>query len=171
MKLDKISSKGQSAFSLIEVIVCMAIIGITFVSLYAGIGSSFTVVNSARENLRANQILLEKLETIRLYSWEQINSNGFIPPTFTAPFFPTSITNVIGTNSNGTLQTSVTNFQSGGLVYYGSVSIGNAPVSSEYATNMRIITVSLTWTNGSAIRNRQMQTLVGQNGMQNYIYF
>lgn len=171
MKLITLSNRGRKAFSLIEVIVCMAIIGITFVSLYAGIGSSFSIVNSARENLRANQILLEKLETIRLYSWEQINSNGFIPPSFTAAFFPSSITNVIGTNANGTLQTSVTNFQSGGLVYYGSVSIGDAPVSGQYATNMRLVTVSLTWTNGSTVRNRQMQTLVGQNGMQNYIYF
>lgn len=171
MKLSKNKFEDQNAFSLVEVIVCTAIIGITFVSLYAGIASSFSVVNAARENLRANQILLEKLETIRLYSWEQINSNGFIPGTFTAPFFPTAITNVVGTNSNGTLQTSVTNFQSGGLVYYGNVTIGNAPVSSQYVTEMRMVTVSLTWTNGSAVKNRQMQTLVGQNGMQNYIYF
>jgi prepilin-type N-terminal cleavage/methylation domain-containing protein len=170
MKLLRNRPTGRVAFTLIEVIVCTAIIGITFVSLYAGIGSSFSVVNAARENLRANQILVEKLETIRLYSWEQINSNGFIPATFQAPFFPSSITNVVGTNSDGTLQTTVTNIQAGNLIYYGTVNIGSAPVSEGYSNTMRLVTVSLSWTNGSVVRAREMQTLVGENGMQNYIY-
>src|SRR5207237_602455 len=90
----------QSAFSLVEMIVCTAIMVILFVSLYGGISSGFAVVNLARENLRANQIIVEKMETVRLYNWDQINSNGFLPPTFTAPFFPGVITNLVATNAN-----------------------------------------------------------------------
>ena len=163
---------GSRAFTLVEVIVCLAIISVAFASLYAGIGSGFAVVNSSRENLRANQVLLEKLETIRLYSWDQINSHGFITPAFTAPFFPTVITNLVGTNADGTMKyATYTNLNAGSLVYYGRVSLTNAPVSSAYATNMKLVTVSLNWTNGTSSHSRQMQTLITANGLQDYIFY
>jgi prepilin-type N-terminal cleavage/methylation domain-containing protein len=161
----------RGAFTLIEVIVCVAIISIAVVSLYAGIASGFGVLSVSRENLRANQVLVEKLETIRLYTWDQINSNGFIPPTFTAPFFPMVVTNLVGTNSDGSPRYArFTNGTSSGVTYYGTVQITNAPVSPEYANKMRLVTVSLVWTNGKVARNRQMQTLISANGLQEYIF-
>ena len=170
--LIEISRKqSRGAFTLIEVIVCVAIISIAVVSLYAGIASSFGVLSVARENLRANQVLVEKLETIRLYNWDQINSNGFIPPTFTAPFFPIVITNLVGTNADGSPKyAKITNGTSGGVTYYGTVQITNAPVSPQYADKMRMVTVSLVWTNGTVARNRKMQTLISANGLQDYIF-
>ena len=164
-------ARRLTAFTLIEVIVCTAILSIAVVSLYAGIASGFSVLSVSRENLRANQVLIEKLETIRLYTWDQINSNGFIPPTFTAPFFPMVITNLVGTNANGTpLYANYTNGTSGGVTYYGTVRVTNAPVATAYADKMRMVTVSLAWTNGNVARNRQMQTLVTANGLQEYIF-
>jgi prepilin-type N-terminal cleavage/methylation domain-containing protein len=172
MRVEYQQFRRRRAFTLVEVIVCMAIISILFVSLYGGIASGFGVVNLARENLRANQIIVEKMETIRLYNWDQINSNGFIPATFTAPFFPSVITNIVSTNGNTT--TSTTAFDSsvsGGLVYYGTVRITNAPVADAYSTNMKLISVTLTWTNGNNARSRQLQSLIAEKGMQNYVYF
>jgi prepilin-type N-terminal cleavage/methylation domain-containing protein len=167
------AAKRLEAFTLVEVIVCTAIVSILFVSLYGGIASGFSLVTLARENLRANQVILEKMETIRLYNWDQVNSNGFLPSSFTAPFYPSVITNLVGTNSSGGQQTSLTtNFQAAGsLIYYGTLIITNAPVSDAYATNMKMVTVSLVWTNGKAVRKREMQTFVSQYGMQNYIYY
>ena len=160
------------AFTLIEVIVCTALISIAFASLYAGIASGFSVVNSSRENLRANQVLLEKLETLRLYSWDQVNSNGFITPTFTAGFFPSVLTNLVGTNADGVaIYATYTNRNPGSLVYYGTVELANAPVSSAYATNMRMVTVTVNWTNKGMPHTRQMQTLITANGLQDYIFF
>ena len=78
---------AHAAFSITEVLVAISIVGVLFLSLYGGITSGFAVVNLARETC-ANQIVLEKMETIRLYTWDQINSNGFIAPTFTASFYP-----------------------------------------------------------------------------------
>src|SRR5437870_1691715 len=92
------AAKRLEAFTLVEVIVCTAIVSILFVSLYGGIASGFSLVTLARENLRANQVILEKMETIRLYNWDQVNSNGFLPSSFTAPFYPSVITNLVGTN-------------------------------------------------------------------------
>ena len=51
-----------------------------------------------------------------------------------------------------------------------AVRITNAPVSAEYADKMRLVTVSLVWTNGNVARNRQMQTLISANGLQEYIF-
>jgi prepilin-type N-terminal cleavage/methylation domain-containing protein len=159
------------AFTLVEVVVCIAIISLALVSLYGGISSGFSVINVARENLRGNQVLVEKLETIRLYNWDQINSNGFIPATFTAPFFPSVMTNIVGTNSDGSPKyASYTNNYGGGLTYYGTVRITNAPFTTPYSTNLKMVTVSLTWTNGNIPRQRKMQTLISANGLQDYIF-
>src|SRR4051812_17140595 len=105
--------RHEHAYTLIEVSVASALIGIMFVSLYSGIASGFSVVNLSRENLRANQIVLERMETIRLYTWSQISSNGFIPEKFTERFYPD-----IGTNGGS------------GTLYSGTMNISEAPVES-----------------------------------------
>src|ERR1051326_1593191 len=76
---------GQTAFSILEVLVGAAIFGLGLVSLLVGLSTSFAFTRLAREDLRATQIMVERLETIRLYNWDQINgSNAFvIPTTFT----------------------------------------------------------------------------------------
>ena len=154
MKTRNATFHARSAFTLIEVAVTSAILGVIFVTFYAGIGAGFSMVSLSRENLRANQILLDKMETVRLYSWSQINSNGFIPLTFTAPFESAG-----GARTNGS-----------GVTYYGELSIGDAPISANYSTNLKLVTVSLTWTNGKSARVRSMQTLVSEFGLQTYIY-
>ena len=58
--------KTAGAFSLVEVMIGMAIVGVTFVSLYGGMTYGFSSVRMSLENLRATQILVEKMETIRL---------------------------------------------------------------------------------------------------------
>ena len=158
MKINLQSHPGpnaaRNAFSLIEVMSSVAIIGVMVVSLYAGFSSGFAVIQLARENLRATQILQEKTETIRLYTWEQINSNGFIPPKFTAPFYAAST----NTNSNS------------GLVYSGTLSITDAPITESYAKHLKLITVTVDWTSGNVNRQREMKTYVSRYGLQNYVY-
>ena len=168
MKIQQSKHFGTVAFSLVEVVFSMALVSILFVSLYGGIASGFSLVNLARENLRANQIIVEKMETLRLYSWDQINSNGFIPTTFTANFFPSVITNV---TDNG--QTNLSTFANAGIKYYGTMLITNvdAGSSSNYASTLRQCTVSLNWTNAGIPRTRSLSTYVSQNGMQNYVYY
>src|SRR5438309_11723539 len=93
---------GSKAFTLMEVLVAVAIIGVQFVTLYVGMTQGFGIVQVSRENLRATQILQEKMETIRLYTWNQITNAGFIPPTFTASFYPAAQPNR-GLDYHGTL--------------------------------------------------------------------
>jgi hypothetical protein len=106
----------------------------------------------ARENLRATQIMLEKVETIRLYSWEQIKQPGFIPPTFTATYDPNG-----GTNSQG-------------LTYQGSLTISDAVIDSSYSNDMKKVTVRLNWKTGNLDRSREFSSYISRYGLQDYIY-
>src|SRR6266404_9874765 len=83
---------NQSGHTLVEVMVAISLLGFMVVSLYAGFSSGFAVLRVARENLRATQILEERMEVIRLIKWDDV-APGFIPTTFSAPFYAADATN------------------------------------------------------------------------------
>ena len=128
------------------------LLAVISVTLYLAIAQGFSVVQVARENLRAAQILQEKMETIRLYSWDQINQPGFIPSTFTNYYDPSA------SPSNR------------GVVYLGTAVVTNAPATETYAGDLRWIRFQLTWTSSSIHRQRSMETFVSRYGLQNYVY-
>lgn len=129
----------------------MVIAGVMFLALYAGLAFGFNVIRLARENTRATQIMLEKMETVRLYTWTQITNAGFIPTNkFTVPYY------AVGTNSS--------------LLYTGQVLIEASGVGTSYAENMRKVTVRLEWCPTGLLRTRSMSTYVTRNGMQTYVY-
>jgi len=147
------------AFALAEVLVSVALMAIVFVSLYAGMSSGFAVTKIARENLRATQIMLERLEGIRLYNWNQLCYSNMIPATFTTYYYP-----------------SITNGQSSGISYQGTISVAapNLNPSATYADRMRAITVTIYWTNDNGasqvVHRRSMTTYSARDGVQNYVY-
>ena len=149
-----------AAFTLAEVLVAVCLTGLMMVSLYTGISSGFSVVRLARENLRASQIMLQRLEDYRLYSWTQLTNSTVVAPAFTDYFYPA------GVSSN-----------CAGTTYQGTVSM-SAPtnVPEAYRNNMRKLTVTVFWTNypsststNRTVHSRQMQTLVARYGMQNFV--
>jgi len=144
--------RSLAAFSLIEVTVGMGVMGTVVGALLTGITGGFFTMRMARENLRATQIILEKVETIRLYSWDQINQPGFIPPDFFASYDPNG-----GTNGQG-------------VIYTGSLTITNAPIASSYSSDMRMVTVRLNWKTGSIDRSREFSSYISRYGLQDYIY-
>ena len=153
------------AFSIVEALVAACVVGVLFVSLYAGITAGFGALNSSRENLRATQVLIDKAETLRLYSWNQIatfgTSTSYIPSTFSESFFPAT--------TNYSESTVRTNATGSGFTYYGVVSIANSGFTENYSNSMKRVTITVNWTNGVA-RSQTLTTFVGQYGIQNYIY-
>jgi len=148
-----VNQTKSSAFTIVEVVVGMALAGISLVSLYAGFFSGFQIIGSARENLRATQVMLEKLETIRLYTWEQINgsNNYVIPTTFTNYYNELSTTNK-------------------GIRYDGTLTIVPAPFNVTYSADLKLITVNVFWTSYGRTKTNQMLTLVAHQGLQSYVY-
>jgi type II secretory pathway pseudopilin PulG len=147
-------ARAQSAFTLVEALVGFAVAAFAMVSLYAGITYGMSLTQVTRENLRATQLIMEKFETIRLYTWDQIGgSNGFIIPAY--------FTNSYAVDPQGV---------SSGVTYTGTMSIVDAPVNTTYSKDLKLVTVTLTWESAGAQRTHTMQTLVARQGLQQYVY-
>ena len=155
-RFDLQSRLGRSyGFTLVEVMVSVAVMGVLFVSLYAGLAFGFSQIQVSREEERATQILAERMEIVRLLSWDQVvNLPGYVPTNFTASY---SVTNP-------------TNAPANSLIYTGTVVITNAPVSETYSNDMRMMVISLSWQSRGLTHRRTMSTMVSRYGLQNYVY-
>jgi prepilin-type N-terminal cleavage/methylation domain-containing protein len=142
---------GQSAFTMVEVMFSMAIVGVLIVALYSALASAVPMVRSCQENERVTQILSEKLDVIRLYNWTQINSNynKFVPTNFVVGIEP------MLTNSRP--------------YYTGTISIVQAPISEVYRSNLLQVTVKVDWVSGSRPQSQSMVTYIAKYGLQTYI--
>ena len=141
----------RAAYTLAEVMIGVAILSSGLASLCLGFSQGFAVIQVARENLRATQILQEKMETIRLFTWNQV-TNAASVTNFTAKYCPTA--------PEG----------SQGISYTGTRFITRAPISEAYADDLRMVTIELAWMSGTVQRQRTMKTFVAQHGLHNYIY-
>lgn len=135
-----------------EAVIGMMVCGIVFISLYAGLSQGFKITQISRENLRATQVMIERLESIRLNTFEQLESPGFVPSgAVPEPYYRVS------SNDNG------------GFNYMVTVTISNAPFSTSYSGDLKSVNVKVDWTSGGISRTREMNTLIARNGLQAYI--
>jgi type II secretory pathway pseudopilin PulG len=145
-------------FSLVEAVVGLALLGLVAMALFSGLCNSTFSVQLTRENLRATQIMTERLDTIRLYSWKQLTNDTFVAQIerpFTAPLHVRDPFSPPRTNAP---------------VYEGAIFIESAPFNETYAKDMRLVTVELKWKTGKLQRARSMSTLVSRYGTYKYIY-
>ena len=142
------------AFTLAEAMISVMVGAVMLTALYSSFTFGYGAVKLAREDLRATQMLLQRMETLRLTSFSAIK-NG----TMTEYFDPNGATN-----------------GSSGAVYSITITT-NAPTASDmpvqpvyYMKKMLKITATATWTNGNQLRTRSLQTYATQGGIQSYIY-
>lgn len=147
-------SGKATAFTLVEVLIAVLVLTTISTALYLGLSTCFSVIKTSREDIRATQIMMQKLEAVRLCTWSELTNFSF-----KEPYDPTGVT----TNS-------------GGVYFYGTVTKGAAalPSAASYSNNMCAVTVSLNWTNNAGstpqIYSRQMQTYYARYGLQSYIW-
>ena len=122
----------------------MALLLMVVLGLFGAFSFGFTTIKISQEDLRASQILLQKVETLRVYDWSKITNN----------YFPTNFTANYSTN--------------GGIVYDGQISINPVPAAESYSNSLRQVTVSLSWISTGVPRYRVVTTLVSQNGIETY---
>jgi hypothetical protein len=128
-------------------IVAGAILALSVVALYGAFSFGFSTIKVSQEDVRADQILVQKLETLRVYDWTNI-TNNYVSTNFTAYY---------STN--------------GGVTYDGSLSVTPfvpTTASESYTDALRQVTVSVSWISGGVPRTRSMTTLVSQYGIQTY---
>ena len=156
MKIKRDNSNGYhiiSAFTIAETMVAVAIFGIMFASFFGGLSLSLSIVKSARESLRATQIMTENMDIIRLKTFNQVKTTNY-----TAPFNP--------------IPASVTNAGGAGLTYTVRVIVPPSSPMTEgesYKDDVKQVTLQLTWRSGKTLKTNEMITFVSRNGLQNYI--
>lgn len=146
----------QIAFTLAEAMVACALLSVLFIALYGGMSSGFAITQVSRENLRATQILLERMEGVRLYNWDQLVYSNWVPTTFTNWYYPL-------TNAN----------ESPGIQYVGRMRIIPNPTltpATTYSAKMCAVFAEVNWVSAGVSRRRSMTTYVARNGIQNYVY-
>ena len=148
------SRRPESGMSLVDVIMAVALLGVMAGGIFGSFRYGFFSLQLLRENQRATQILLEKVETIRLYSWDQVNTPGFIPTNLPTEYYdPQAPAGAQGVAYNGTLSAPT-----------------NVPFSTSYSANLRQLTITLNWTTGNIPHTRRLTTYIAKDGLQNYVY-
>jgi hypothetical protein len=122
----------------------MWLLMVVVVGLFGAFSFGFSTIKISQEDARASQILLQKLETLRVYDWSKI-TNGYFPKNFTVSYSP-----------------------NGGVTYDGAIEIEPVPTAESYSNTLRQVTVSLSWVSTGVPRYRVVTTLVSQNGIQTY---
>lgn len=175
--------KNAAAFTLVEVMVSSLIGTIIFTALFYGLSQGNYIIQVDRENLRATQIMIGKLEGIRFCTWGSTNSTSqlfntnYVSTSFVDYFYPSSIGNSSNGVVGGTVYTGTVTIQTnvaGGannFTFYGSGT--NTPTPPSYSNQIALVTVTLTWSDKHYGRvttfNRSMKTYVAEYGLQNYI--
>jgi len=156
---ERLREPALKAFSLIEVMLAIGMASIMFFALFFGVSTGFGIVKVTREQLRATQVGLYRMEGIRLCTWSQITNSTIVPTSFNDFFYPLGL----GSTTNG-------------ITYNCSLSVSNPVLnpSTSYADKMKVITVRVGWTDKdfrqTNNRSQTLKTFVSKYGMQNYIY-
>ncbi|MCX6924416.1 MAG: type II secretion system protein [Verrucomicrobia bacterium] len=146
--------RPESGFTLVDVIIAMAVLGIMASGIFGSFRYGLFTLQLLRENQRATQILLEKVETLRLYSWDQVNKPGFIPTSLPTEYYDPQAPD----GAQGT-------------AYYGVLSSPSAvPFTTSYSANLRQVTITLNWATRNIPHTRSLTTYIAKDGLQNYVY-
>ncbi len=158
---NQLARASASAFTLAESLMAIAAGSVMLLSLYTSFLYGFRATRVVREDLRATQILVQRMEKIRMCSFNQIQDPTLNPPTSTEYYDPTDQSNGRGgvaytvTLTNTVATKADLNPGYGGLVWY--------------TNNVLKITATATWTNGNVQQVRSMQTFAARNGIQSYV--
>ena len=141
----------NSAFTLIETVVASFLAAVMLPAIYASTAAGFAMVQVTRENLRATQIIVQRMEAIRLSPYKFIQDPSSFPTNSTEYFCANGKT-------NGAAYAVTYNWQP-----------GPTSLPPSYRTNMLLVTVTASWASGNAQRTRSMQSYVARYGIQRFV--
>lgn len=127
------------------------ILGVTVAALCGGFSFGFNTIKLSQEEVRADQILVQKLESLRVYDWTNVIKPGFIATNFTAYYSQSNA--VRGVTYNGIMRV--------------SPFVPSATLES-YTNTLRQVSASVSWFSEGMNHTRTMMTLVSTNGIATY---
>lgn len=128
------------------------ILGVTVAALCGGFSFGFNSIKLSQEEVRADQILVQKLESLRIYQFTNVNS-AYIPTNFTAYYSQSNA--VHGITYNGTIAI--------------SPFVPSLVAPEAYSNTLKQVTASISWFSGGMNHTRTMMTLVSTNGICNFV--
>jgi Tfp pilus assembly protein PilE len=149
------ASNCASGFTLVETVIAVLVATVMLTALYACFACGWSLIKITDQDLRATQIVLQRMERVRLCNFTQVKDTGLNPSTSLEYYDPKD-------QPNG----------GGGVAYtvtYSNATPAAGSLPEAYRTNMLLVTVGASWTNGTKAYNRSMQTFVARDGMQPYI--
>ena len=163
------------AYTITEVVFAMAALAVTVGALYAGMTYGMREAVLTRENLRATQVMLEKLEQLRLYPAYKLRSY-FDPDDPEDPLDPFDSTDPHVAGEDEPAYTIPTTFEvpykpgvtnTGDPVYCGRFIIStNTAFGMPYDGDILRVGVEVTWDSGGRTQTRSMETFFAKYGMQ-----
>jgi Tfp pilus assembly protein PilE len=139
-------ARSCGGFTLVEAVFAVLAAAVMLIALYASFTTGFSILKVTREDLRATQIILDRMERVRLSPYTQLANQSVYPASLT--------------ETNGP----------GGTAY--TVTFATAPratLSPFYRSNVLEVTVEVAWQSGNVKRKRSMQTYVARSGIQSYV--
>jgi hypothetical protein len=149
------ASAREAGDTFAKMLVGVAFVGVVVTMLYGAFSAGFPVIQSTRGNLRATQIVMQKAEALRLFTWSQVcDTNNHRKPLFVEP-----------QDSRGDVQ-------------YAGYITSAVPAAGDLAnaarSHMRPVTVTLSWTNYHGakpiVQTREIHTRLARNGTPKYIW-
>jgi hypothetical protein len=137
----------------VETLVATLISGIMLPTLFTGLASAFSGMKATRENLRATQIIVQRMESLRLAPYTTLQNPAAYPATSTEYYTPSG-----QASAKGTPYTITYNWAP-----------GPSSLPPSYRTNMLLVTVTASWKSGNVQRTRSMQSYVARYGIQRYV--
>jgi Tfp pilus assembly protein PilV len=144
------TARRQQGFSLVESMVGFLILGVTVAALCGGFSFGFNTIKLSQEEVRADQILVQKLESMRIYYFTNVTS-AYMGTNFPAYY---STSNAVH-----------------GVTYNGTISISPFVPSASpeaYSNTLKQVTVSVSWFSEGMNHTRTMMTLVSTNGISTF---
>src|SRR5437762_12739602 len=86
------SALRSVAFTLMESVVAIGVVGVLLLSLYAALTTGFRGVQLGREDMCATQILVRKMDQLRLLRSDQVTNSPAIPATLLEPLNAENLT-------------------------------------------------------------------------------
>ncbi len=145
---------GRLGFTLIESIVATFIAAIVLPTIYASLASGFSMIKASREDLRATQVIVQRMEAIRLSPYQLLQNPAA---------YPTNVTEYYSESGKAAGQ--------GGVPYTVTYTCAPGPsgLPPSYRTNVQVVTVSAAWKVGNVQCRRSMQTYVARYGIRRYV--
>ncbi|WP_309387389.1 PulJ/GspJ family protein [Cerasicoccus frondis] len=137
---DSKSKKG--GFTLVELIIGMALAGIIFTGAFSGMKTGFDIVEEARDQARVTQLLQSEIERMRTLNWTDISA---LPAKETIAL-------------EGALASTYRNRYS----FIRTIAANGS--------DRVLVTVTASWTNSGRDRTLTMTTGFAQNGLYDYYY-